>query len=59
MTLVFLGVTPFGSLFMGSLVDYVGAPAGWALGGALGLASTVVVAWRFLGRHKIKIPCEA
>jgi predicted MFS family arabinose efflux permease len=48
-TLLFMGVTPLGSLLMGSVTDRLGAAAGFSLGGALGLAATftiIVVFWK-------------
>ncbi|HEY7677005.1 MAG TPA: MFS transporter [Candidatus Methylomirabilis sp.] len=49
---VFSGVTPIGSLFMGSVAETLGVPAAYAAGGGLGLLSVaaLVAAWRY--RHR-------
>jgi len=44
--LVFVGVTPFGSLLSGAITQAFGVPAGFVAGGGLGLISVLaVVAW--------------
>ncbi|MDN5344826.1 MAG: hypothetical protein PWQ18_938 [Clostridia bacterium] len=47
-SLVFGGVTPIGSLFSGSIAHLWGAPAGLAVGAALGLISLLAVATRLV-----------
>jgi hypothetical protein len=41
--LLFNGLAPFGALMMGAIIDAWGPPAGMFVGGAVGLAGTVVV----------------
>jgi len=50
---VFSGVTPIGSLLMGSVAETFGVPAAYAAGGGLGLLSVVglVAAWRYRRRR--------
>jgi hypothetical protein len=38
---VWVGVTPLGSLFVGTIAEWFGVPIAYALGGGLGLACTV------------------
>lgn len=45
-TMVFLGMTPLGSLFSGALSQVGGAPLGFAAGSLIGLASTAAVLMR-------------
>lgn len=47
--LVFLGMTPLGSLFSGALSHAGGAPAGFAAGAVIGLVGTIAVVIRELG----------
>ena len=42
-TLVFLGLSPLGSLFSGTVADMGGAPAGLAAGAVIGLISSAAV----------------
>jgi len=42
-TLVFLGLSPLGSLFSGTVADFGGAPAGLAAGAVIGLVSCAAV----------------
>ncbi|HYB74173.1 MAG TPA: MFS transporter, partial [Candidatus Sulfotelmatobacter sp.] len=50
---VFSGVTPIGSLLMGSVAETFGVAAAYAAGGGLGLLSVVglVAAWRYRRRR--------
>ena len=41
---VFGGITPFGSLLMGSLAEFFGVPTAYAVGGGLGLVSVIGLA---------------
>jgi MFS family permease len=41
--IVFLGVTPFGSLFSGSLAHFWGAPATITIGAAIGLLGVIIL----------------
>ncbi len=47
-TFVFVGVTPIGSLMVGSLAEHLGTPAACAIGGVGGLVSVAVLSalWR-------------
>ncbi len=45
-SIVFLGVTPIGSLFSGSLAHVLGAPAAIAIGAAIGLLCLIVMILR-------------
>ena len=40
---VFVGVTPLGSLFVGTVAEWFGAPAAYAAGGGLGLLSVLAL----------------
>jgi MFS family permease len=47
-TFVFAGVAPVGSLLLGAIVEVLGAPAGFMVGGAIGLTAVLALAawWR-------------
>ena len=50
---VFVGVTPIGSFFVGSVAEWFGTPTAYAAGGGLGLLSVLALAllwWRGWGR---------
>jgi MFS family permease len=50
---VFVGVTPIGSFFVGSVAEWFGTPIAYAAGGGLGLLSVLALAllwWRGWGR---------
>jgi MFS family permease len=51
-TLVFVGVTPIGSLIMGAIAEAAGVPAAFSTGGGLGLAFVLGVGgwWALRGR---------
>ncbi len=51
-TLVFAGVVPFGSFFIGSVAETLGVPSAFLVGGGLGLAGVVGVTgwWGFTRR---------
>ena len=50
-TLVFAGVAPFGSFLMGSITEVHAAPAGFFVGGGMGLLTMVaILAWWRFGR---------
>jgi Major Facilitator Superfamily. len=45
-TIVFLGITPFGSLLSGTVAHFWGTPAAFAVGAVLGLLSMVILLLR-------------
>jgi MFS family permease len=50
---VFVGVTPIGSFFVGSVAEWLGTPVAYAAGGGLGLLSVLALTllwWRGWGR---------
>jgi MFS family permease len=49
--LVFAGMSPFGSLLIGSLAENLGASAACAVGGGLGLVSVLLLTLRWLRRE--------
>lgn len=53
---VFVGVTPIGSFFVGSVAEWFGTPMAYAAGGGLGLLSVLALAllwWRGWGRNTL------
>jgi len=42
---VFVGITPIGSFLMGTLAQWLGVLATYAIGGGLGLAGVLALAW--------------
>ena len=52
-TFVFAGVAPIGSLVLGGIVEVLGAPAGFMVGGGIGLTAVLLLAawWRSTSRQ--------
>lgn len=59
-SLMFLGMTPFGSLFSGLLAQRFGATAGLVVGGAVTLAFTIfILLYRRAGRARTSVESQA
>lgn len=56
-SLMFLGMTPFGSFLMGSIAQRFGAPAAMIAGGAVTLLFTVLV-FAYRTFHSARVPAE-
>ena len=54
-TLGFAGVTPFGSLLIGTIAEHLGVPAAFLIAGGAGLLFVVIVlvVWRLSGPHAL------
>jgi hypothetical protein len=52
-TLVFAGVTPFGSVLMGTVAEHAGVPGAFATAGGAGLVMivAVLIVWRRAQAH--------
>jgi predicted MFS family arabinose efflux permease len=52
-TFVFAGMAPIGSLLLGAIIDLLGAPAGFMVGGGIALAAVLALTawWQARGRR--------